>query len=743
MDYLKEYKKFITSYNFYEAIRITIGVVLPAVVMSFLGLLPVGLVIALGAMTTSGADLPGPIHHRLNSMAAAGLLSFLIVIIVGFAHVNNIVLGLTIGALCFVLSMLGVYGARVNAVGFAGLIIMVLNLQNHPQGWGIILNALYVVAGCLWYILFSFTLISIRPYKFIQQALGDSIYSIGDYYKIRAAFYDPDVDYDDTYKKLMQKQEEIQEKHIQLREILFKSRHVIKESTVISRTLIILFVESIDLFERGTATLYNYEAMHKRFDNSGILLRFRNILLQVVAELHEIGLAVQSSRSSHVSPNLSSELETLKTDFEKFIDENRSPENLEPLLNLRKVMQSIEDIITRIQALHHYTRYDEKRIKDYTLSEDLEAFVSPTNINPNLFIENLSLTSNTFRHALRVSIAALLGFTVSHLLQLGQSYWVLLTILVILKPSYSLTKSRNKQRLIGTIIGACIGVGLLYIIPSSIGRFIALVILIMATYSFLKTKYLVSVVFMTAYVLIFFFILNSKNFIDVLENRLIDTVIGSVIALVIANILAPNWEREQIKDYMAKALDAATNYFKTVSGFFVSAPFNDLQTKLSRRDSFVALANLSGAFSRMMNEPKDKQVNIKRVHQFVVMIYTLNSHTLTLSHFAQTLSSKYRSEKFTVIMEDITSVLTNAAAVLHEGKDTFLLTETDAAIKIKNDMELLVAQRQEELRQGIRQSDTRIKLIEYKPIIDQFLLIRRICGDINRLCQKLVTEDIH
>lgn len=42
----------------------------------------------------------------------------------------------------------------------------------------------------------------------------------------------------------------------------------------------------------------------------------------------------------------------------------------------------------------------------------------------------------------------------------------LLTIIVILRPSYGLTKTRSKDRIIGTLLGGAIAVGLVYLIQN-------------------------------------------------------------------------------------------------------------------------------------------------------------------------------------------------------------------------------------------------------------------------------------
>jgi uncharacterized membrane protein YccC len=87
-------------------------------------------------------------------------------------------------------------------------------------------------------------------------------------------------------------------------------------------------------------------------------------------------------------------------------------------------------------------------------------------LNYKIFISNFSLSSRHFRHAIRVTVALLIGYMVSRfeILGIGHSYWILITIIAILKPAYATTKHRNLLRLYGTLIGALIAYAVLYYI---------------------------------------------------------------------------------------------------------------------------------------------------------------------------------------------------------------------------------------------------------------------------------------
>jgi len=250
------------------------------------------------------------------------------------------------------------------------------------------------------------------------------------------------------------------------------------------------------------------------------------------------------------------------------------------------------------------------------------------------------------------------------------------------------------------------------------------------TYSFVRTNYLVAVVFMTPYVLLLFHLLNNGAFKTVLTDRLLDTAIGSAIAFAANFLLLPAWEQEQFKKYQAAAITASLDYYRTVSQSFTGQPAPNTLFRLSRKQAFVALANLSDAFSRILAEPKSKQKNARQLHQFVVLVHTLTSHIATLAHLSETLSAKYRSPDFVSIIDDTTGQLDAARQLVEDPDQALPVPDTHADFIINTQVKELVAKRNFELQQGLRATDTRIRLSELKPISDQFQFIAAIASDL-------------
>jgi len=230
-----------------------------------------------------------------------------------------------------------------------------------------------------------------------------------------------------------------------------------------------------------------------------------------------------------------------------------------------------------------------------------------------------------------VCIACFGGFIFVNLISYGHhSYWVLMTIAFMLKPAFSLTKQRNLERIVGTLAGGGIGVLILIFIPNKEIQFILMVLFMIATYSFMRIQYLVTVICMTPYILILFSFLGS-NYKIVAEERIFDTLLGCTIAFLTGYFLFPKWESDQLKDHLHGILKANSLYLQIIIEALSGKKPTMLEYKLARKDVYLNSANLSAAFQRMLSEPKSKQKNEKDVHQFVVLNHILFSNIASVA----------------------------------------------------------------------------------------------------------------
>ena len=720
MDYIKQYKSFINSHYLNGAIRITVGITLPAILLSQFNNLNAGISLSLGAMCVGNTDNPGPIHHRRNGMIACVLIIFLVTLLVGLASASHIWTGLLVLIFCFLFSFIGVYGARASSIGVNALLVMVLNIDRQHTALDSLITAAYVLAGGVWYTILSLLLYSFRPYRLVQQAIGDCIQATAGYLRIKAAFYARDTGdfrFDEEYRQLIESQVEIHTKQDLVRELLFKSRNIVQESTHVGRVLMMIFLDVIDLFERIITSQQDYRMLHQAFDDTDLMQDCRRLILDLAAGLDEIGIAIMSGKPSAETGDWPARIREVRQRMEQYRGTHLNAGNAEAFASIGNILDSIEDLALRMHTLQGYTTYDRRLSRKLPTDIDLEEFVAHTEVNQKLIFDNLNFGSDIFRHALRVSIATLAGYIISGFLPFGHGYWILLTIIVIMKPVYSLTKQRNIQRLLGTLGGAFVGLLILYFIKDTTVLFVLMFGFMIMTYVFIRTNYLVAVIMTTPYVLLLFHLLYPTDFRTILSDRVIDTIIGSAISFIASLLIIPTWEHERISDFMSAAIEANIAYFKDVAGSYLGRPATVHQYKLSRKNAFVALANLSDALSRMLSEPRRQQKSITEMHQFVVSNHMLTSHIATLAYYMGPYAAQYADKAYEPVVEDIVCRLERSVDVL-EDKST--------AVSKPPAKELLLAMN--EKAQASK---------DFKPIVDQFNFISKVTADLSKIVPTL------
>ncbi len=714
---IRSVQDFLLSTYFADGLRITFGVLCPSLILAQFGMLQYGMTLSLGALCASVVDSPGPIVHRRNAMLITTGLITIISVLVGITNNNVYFIGILLIFFSFIFSMFFVYGLRAASIGTAALLIMVLSIDDVRPWNEVLIYAGLIFTGSIWYTLLSYTFYRLRPFRLIQQTLSDSIFEISAFLRAKAKFYHQNTDYDKNYAELLQLQVLVHEKQDAVRDVLFRTREIIRDSTPEGRFLLLVFVDMVDLYEQVMSTYFNYKQLHEQFDQSGILVDYESVIIRIADELEEIAFALKTGSTPSLPVSLSSDVAKLKDRIMELEKENGGPYSTLGIIALKNIEVNIENILSRIKTVNGYFNKSEKK----NLSPrkiDVERFLTRQSIDPAELIENLTFGSSVFRHSIRVAIVMLIGFVASKSLAFSHSYWILLTILVISKPGFSLTKQRNYQRLIGTVVGALIGMGILMYIHDKYILFVILLVCMIGCYSFQRKNYVVSVLFMTPYILVLFDFLGMGGS-SIAKERIYDTLIGSGIALIASYSLFPSWEYEKLKEGMINILKANLKYFEEVTLFYTTEMSDLTNYKVARKEVYVMTANLASLFQRMFSEPKSKQVMIKELHQFTALNHLLSSYIATLSLYNKDHSFTFsKFDELRPIVQNTIYLLTLASETLFKNKDELSNVP-------------LVKARLNEVGQQLGEME----------ISQQFELIQKVTYDIYKLSEKVTFQN--
>lgn len=670
MTKVSELKKFITSQYIYSGIRIALAVVIPCIILAKLGLLKEYFLFPLGTIFLALTDSTGPFHRRRNALIFAIVNFFIVSLIAGLLKDFPLLIFLEILVFGMFFTMLGVYGQRLAAVGSLTLVVFAIFIDGAPGNHSALYNSIIFSLGTIWFLLVFMIVTVLKPYKLAQQLIGENYIELGNYLKLKAEFYQDNPNFDELYKQIFSLQVRIKEHQEATREVVFKTREIVKESTSTSRLLMQLFLNSLDLYEMLLTSTNDYKKLQNTFGNEDILIKINRYLNLLADELINIGISIQGGLKTNSIINVSEEIQMLHENYYDFRKRQLKPETLENFMILRQIMQRISSITEEVQKIYLLKSQNVKLARSLSSGLDLEKFVqNEEKINIKVFLENFSITSHHFRHAIRITIALLIGYSISKIeaFNIDKTFWILITILAIMRPAYSITKRRNLLRLYGTLGGAIIGIIIINFITNPLLQLLIFLICLVLTFSFLKDKYAWSVFFMTIYIFLMFNFMKPGDFTEIFLERLIDTIIAGVIAFIVSYLVLPIWEHQKNKTFILNYLISNTKYFNTIIDILQQKNISIQEYKISRKNAVVTLANLSDNFQRMLSEPKNQQKNLENIHQFVTTSHLFTAYAASLSQYAQK-KVAYPEIDFENWKNKINAELSRTKAVLESHK---------------------------------------------------------------------------
>jgi uncharacterized membrane protein YccC len=366
--------------------------------------------------------------------------------------------------------------------------------------------------------------------------------------------------------------------------------------------------------------------LREQYGHTEILKSIYSLAKNISRDLDNIGTAIYTNVNYSSRHDYTESLAEVKKRIDAFNETSSGSSNL----ILKKMLVNVRRIVQRVNDLQRYF-YETPETPKESKANTHTLFVGHQSLDPSIFKSNLNFSSSVFRHALRVCIACALGFIIAKSIATGyHSYWILMTTIFMLKPSFSLTRQRNIERITGTLIGGIIGFVILSMgLPPKI-LFGIMVVLMIATYSLQRVKYLASIICMTPFILILFTFFGL-NFRGLIQERVLDTGIGCFIALLAGYLLFPDWESKQLKNYLLQMLKANTSYLQKIVGGLEGKNISITEYKLLRKEVYIHSANLSAAFQRMISEPASTQKNKNEIHQFVVLNHILFSNIAAMA----------------------------------------------------------------------------------------------------------------
>lgn len=657
---LSQLQRFFYSHYFSGGLRQAIGVLLPALLLgSLLQLYSIGMVAAVGATCVATLDQPGgPRRYGTNTMLGALFLGTFTAALTGLASSHPLAIWLLVPMLVFVFSMFSVYGRLGGLLGFACLLIMVLTMRTPLSPNEVVIHTLFSFMGGVFYFIYSFVLRRLLRFREEQQTLSTALFATADYIATRAAFYDVNHDLETSYRNLIRTQALMTEKHQAARDVVLRERVPNGALQAPQRIASLnIFIDMVALLDYLIATHTDYATLRRRLPDSDYLLFARDALRKLSNSVATIALSIARNQRVHERSTTKAELRAIEFELEHYRRNGLLQTDPEIYALLVQILRRLRNISRAVDRMAEHTlNPSDSGVADTRLDRSLDRFITHQELRFGQLTSNLRFDSSHFRYALRVTIATLLAMTLTTLIpQLlpekglpqglsTHSYWIILTIVVVMKPGFALTRQRNGWRLTGTLIGCALALALFNLTQNVDIYFATLVITCILGYSLVQLNYMAAAISNTLFVLlVFHFLSPTNNF--VIGERLFDTVIGCGIALLCSYIL-PWWEQSFMASLANAAKNANQKYLhaglryaqlcRTQAHTDDAAPDEqarldaqlhdaDMAYRLARKNAHIAFGNFASAFYRMMDEPVKRQKNAPELNHLLIQNHVLGS----------------------------------------------------------------------------------------------------------------------
>lgn len=266
--------------------------------------------------------------------------------------------------------------------------------------------------------------------------------------------------------------------------------------------------------------------------------------------------------------------------------------------------------------------------------------------------EHLSLHSPVLRHALRSALAFTSVYALAYALPwTTRPYWLLLSVVVVLRGTLDDTLSRRNARVLGTAIG-CVVVTILVPVTPDPWLQLAFVAAVGVAHAFVNVRYLLTAISATVMALLQAHFAAPTTTALVLE-RLLDTVLGALFAWAFSYVL-PSWERRSLPAAIQRALEALRVYSQSV---LVAAGPARAEQRLARQRAYDALAVVGAALKRSAAEPERVRPPVEPLVRALDHAQRLMAHLSSLRSLLERRSERLPSgETYTALAQARTTI---------------------------------------------------------------------------------------
>lgn len=609
----KKLQSFLTSFNFTKGLLIAIAAFSAVAFCAYFFSVPIASIVATGILLTSLTDIPGTRKQQLSAMSIALALAIADSIVMKFAIQNQFLLLPVLTILIFANAYLAIYGFRASLVSFAGLLAVIVSFTRVHTGIEIFYYSFYLLCGGCWYILLQFIFGRYRTYSHIEQLLAECMHLSAVYLQAKSTHLNAE-NRKQVAAKILALQNELILKHDEIRNLLL----VLDKQEILTagnnRSLLI-FIELVNVLELAIATPLRSATDPDDNIHFSSAIKITEELLKKIGDNYEaISLGDKTIHGVHELKSLTGAAEEQRNLFgANTINTIKDAPALQKLRTLKQFsLQQVEKQLTISRLVHNEQDTDIKIDSDRN-----KKFLTIQSYSPWLLVQNLNFSFPIFRHCLRLTITMIIGYLIGIAFAVQNPYWIMLTIMVIMRPGYILTKQRTIYRTVGTIAGALVSVGIVLLTQNFV--IYAVIIFISTTLAFSLTQqnYRAAAFFITVMLLLIYAMITQDAF-KLMQFRVLDTVIGAILSSAANYFFWPAWEIKGFEKLLLASLQANQLYYQEVTALLTPKGTNETSNyRVARKKSFLAMGELHAGMERISQEPVSKRKDLSWLEKMV------------------------------------------------------------------------------------------------------------------------------
>jgi uncharacterized membrane protein YccC len=627
------------------ALRATLATVLPLVLLPRFGRDALAYPAVLGALATSLVDVGGPYRTRLLAMLAQALLG------AGLLLFGSVAarFGWLAGAL---MAAIGIGSGLIRALGQGGVslginmsVALLVGIQlgafgvTDPLTW-----AFGYAIGGLWTVVVALAFWGLRPYRRLVQEVASVWEAVATL--LEAAVADAGTD-----SKIIERR--VAAAHAAVRAALEQARESLGDLRASAVGSGVPLAQLMALLEAAAGVAACGVTVCEAAINAAELPA--DLSAELARTCRAVAHALLHVRSD--SPRMRSSVERALMMLTRA--ESCGPESSGERRACAQALRHLDDAEQALRALLGVRS---------TLPDLLRLPIAhrrPRGVVINALRTHATAQSPIFRHAMRTSTVGALSTVFLIERHLPHGIWLPISALAILQPEYGGTITRALQRSLGTVAGAVIASVLLATVRGTAFYNAVLGALLFATFLVIRRNYGYGIAFLTPLVILLIGRTSANPWVD-LGERVAYTMGGALLALAAGYLLWPQWERDQLRERLARAIDATKAYLDAVLQALVDRSVPAEKLAALQRQAEMSVSNADAGLQRMAMEPARSQPLSSTGFAVLVYLRRLCRHAIALS--AQVGIAAVNAEPLARLRKTVGEVLEDLRHVIGEAR---------------------------------------------------------------------------